>query len=404
MSGLAQRSLLLLFLLSPFLHGKELSAQWQWTEQTNGYNGILYGVHFVDANTGWTVGANGTILYTTDGGSSWNMQSSPLSHSLNDVFFIDANTGWAVGDSGTVIATTDGGSTWTDRSINTDQHMNGLEFRDASTGWVVGDNGRIFKTADGGNSWSQQSTPSNDYIYGIDMISNSEGFTSALFGTVFHTSDGGSNWNWADPISISEPFRDIAFFGPDTGLVVGDQGVVATTVDGGNNWVDRSLNTDSSLSGLSMIDSETGWAVGESGVTYYTTDGGHNWTKDFSSTQSSWYHDVHAVDASNVWAVGNGGVVIYLQGSTGLPDQEEKGSVVTVRPNPASEMFTVELTNDERMKSFALYATDGKKVSKTKSGTELRFDVKELKEGVYFLRSMKAEGKPGRSVRKVILE
>jgi hypothetical protein len=33
-----------------------------WTTQTSGTNSILYGVHFVDANTAWVVGLNGTIL------------------------------------------------------------------------------------------------------------------------------------------------------------------------------------------------------------------------------------------------------------------------------------------------------------------------------------------------------
>ncbi len=38
------------------------------TRQPSGTNNFLYGVSFVDANTGWAVGAGGTILHTTTGG------------------------------------------------------------------------------------------------------------------------------------------------------------------------------------------------------------------------------------------------------------------------------------------------------------------------------------------------
>ena len=36
----------------------------------------------------------------------------PQVNALNSVYFIDTNTGWAVGDDGTMLKTTDGGLTW----------------------------------------------------------------------------------------------------------------------------------------------------------------------------------------------------------------------------------------------------------------------------------------------------
>src|SRR5262249_16006782 len=73
----------------------------------------LLGVFFTDANTGTVVGASGTILRTTDGGTNWRTQSGTTSNTLYAVAFTDPNTGIAVGDGGTILRTTDAGATWT---------------------------------------------------------------------------------------------------------------------------------------------------------------------------------------------------------------------------------------------------------------------------------------------------
>jgi photosystem II stability/assembly factor-like uncharacterized protein len=64
--------------------------------QTNQLNSV----YFVNATTGWTVGGEGAIFKTVDGGANWIAQKSGTGDPLNSVFFIDANTGWAVGGDG----------------------------------------------------------------------------------------------------------------------------------------------------------------------------------------------------------------------------------------------------------------------------------------------------------------
>src|SRR5690349_3087551 len=71
----------------------------------------LAAVAMVDANTLVTVGASGTILRTTDGGSTWAIQSSGTGASLSGVAFKDATTGTVVGQWATILRTRDGGRT-----------------------------------------------------------------------------------------------------------------------------------------------------------------------------------------------------------------------------------------------------------------------------------------------------
>ena len=69
----------------------------------------LRGVVFINESLGWAVGDLGTIIATTDGGSTWVTQTSGVDKPLTAVSFVDVNHGWAVGLEGTILRTTTGG-------------------------------------------------------------------------------------------------------------------------------------------------------------------------------------------------------------------------------------------------------------------------------------------------------
>ncbi len=86
-------------------HPTEPSQDWFWQNPLPQGN-TLYAVDFVNATTGTVVGEGGTILRTTDGGSSWVIQTSGTTRVLRSVSFTDAITGTAVGLGGTILRTT----------------------------------------------------------------------------------------------------------------------------------------------------------------------------------------------------------------------------------------------------------------------------------------------------------
>ena len=77
----------------------------------------IYGVFFVDADTGWAVGANGRIFSITPGVPLARPQRSGTEADLHSVAFLPDGRGWSVGAGGTVLATGDGGENW--RSVST---------------------------------------------------------------------------------------------------------------------------------------------------------------------------------------------------------------------------------------------------------------------------------------------
>lgn len=123
-------------------------------------NGYLTGYINVDLNSDATTDFTRGYLYkTTTAGSTWNRVNNIVSSDLKKVQMLDATTGYAVGYDGTVLKTSNGGSTWdwldtytssTGAALKTFTVFNDLHFTSATEGIVVGNNGTLIYTNDGG--------------------------------------------------------------------------------------------------------------------------------------------------------------------------------------------------------------------------------------------------------------
>ncbi len=82
----------------------------------------LMGAFFLDALEGWVCGENGTILHTNDGGNTFEYQYPPTTYSISDIQFLDNQIGYAlvwltVANTGTLLWTNNGGTSWNSRII-----------------------------------------------------------------------------------------------------------------------------------------------------------------------------------------------------------------------------------------------------------------------------------------------
>ncbi|MEI7897762.1 MAG: YCF48-related protein [bacterium] len=80
-----KKLLIIVILLLTF---NTLSAQ-KWTVLASGTDNALNSVYFTNADSGYAVGTNGTILKTMNGGAAWTNISSGINKQLNDVYFTD---------------------------------------------------------------------------------------------------------------------------------------------------------------------------------------------------------------------------------------------------------------------------------------------------------------------------
>ena len=97
-------------------------AQSGWTVQTVG--STHWNVSCVSANTCMATDDQG-ILRTDDGGNTWVSQSVGFG-TLYGIYFIDENTGYVSGSSGVVAKTLDGGGTWNQLKVPTGEILNSI--------------------------------------------------------------------------------------------------------------------------------------------------------------------------------------------------------------------------------------------------------------------------------------
>ena len=124
------------------IHCIFLIANAQWVQQYTGTTANLYDIEFLNRYTGWCVGAGGTCLKTTNGGTNWVQMNHPLgTKNLRAVHIVDSNVVYFVGYFETIFKTTNGGINWivirNGPSGNSDSYF-GLYFMNKDSGWVCG--------------------------------------------------------------------------------------------------------------------------------------------------------------------------------------------------------------------------------------------------------------------------
>ncbi len=141
-----------------------------WTEQTSPVNQDLESASCVSASQCWAVGTGGTILVTTNGGTNWTAQTDPNNQNLFGVDFVGTTVGWAVGQNGTILHTTNGGTSWTVQTDPTTNNLDGISCISSSTCWAVGNNGTILTTTNAGTTWTAQSSGTNQQIDAVSAV------------------------------------------------------------------------------------------------------------------------------------------------------------------------------------------------------------------------------------------
>ncbi len=257
----------------------------------------LNNVYFTDDQNGWAAGDvewysegrdykyYGAILHTDNGGINWEEQGSELceeGRAFVAVQFFDSENGWVLedgfydeqlGTSGIFLAhTTDGGTTWSWVRTGIEGSMTeegSLFFFDSLTGWVAG-NGSIINSNDGGENWVEQDPLDAWRIATVKFTSRTKGWVGGE--GLFMTEDGGTTWKRDSTIWYSiggyGDIKDINFTDSLHGWIVGNDGRVLRTSNGGEHWNDTLINfvTYSDLLGCHFINDSTGWAAGGSGT------------------------------------------------------------------------------------------------------------------------------------------
>jgi photosystem II stability/assembly factor-like uncharacterized protein len=240
----------------------------------------FWGIEFINESTGWVIGYNlnspynNAILKTTNSGINWTEQFTGTGQ-MREVFFINSSTGFVSGE--LFYKTTNAGINWI--AANPPGYVTGLGlfFWDQNTGWIGGGSSTvntIISTTNGGTSWSSQ-LPISGHLYDILFFTAQSGFAAGPNG-IIRTSNGGINWASSYYTTYG---GSLSFPNNQTGwatVLVSNPtaGKLIKTTDAGMTWVIQSLNDPRIFGRVFMLNVNTGWVVGDEGVIYKTTNGG----------------------------------------------------------------------------------------------------------------------------------
>jgi len=251
---------------------------------------LLTDGEFLDARTGWIPGLYGTMLHTSDGGTTWQMQNTGTKYHLFSADFVDERNGWAIGEWYTILRTTDGGATWQRLSEVQDLVLSNIAMADLQHGWVVGEAGLILHTSDGGETWQRQmpkeferasideewSNP-RPSLFCVQAIDADTAYMCGLDATILRTTDGGATWQFLPTESKFALYTIQIKNGK--GWAVGDKGAYLTSDDNGETWhlQEDVIKSKQWFRDISFSSPEKGWVVGQSGIVTATNDGGMTW-------------------------------------------------------------------------------------------------------------------------------
>jgi len=258
---------------------------WQW-QQPQPTGNFMWAVDFVDENTGYAAGDVGTIIKTTNGGFNWSVKNINPNIRLYGMHFINAFTGFVVGnDNGKLYKTSDAGENWT-LVLTANSTLWDIDFSTYTLGFAVGLGGKIFKTTNGGDLWNLISSQTLNNLFCIDMYDSLNGMVGGG-NYLSKTSNGGVNWVVQNITyqSIFSIIGSVNFVTNDVLYALSDSDYrIYKTTNSGQNWIEHIIIP--SVVGLdrkiSFVDANTGIMTSNEGLIRKTTDGGITWNVNYS--------------------------------------------------------------------------------------------------------------------------
>ena len=118
----------------------------------------LLNVWLEDDRSGYTLGAYGILLYTTDGGTTWSLLSNRLDNP-------------------------------------DDYHLYGIARSKSGTLLVAGEAGTLLRSRDSGENWDRPVSPYQGSFFGIVAATDGGLLAFGLKGNVFRSTDDGDTWS-----------------------------------------------------------------------------------------------------------------------------------------------------------------------------------------------------------------
>lgn len=252
---------------------------WQWGNplpQGNQLRAMAF-----TGNTGYAGGEFGTLLKTTDGGTTWTGLRTGTAQALDQVQVVDANTVVAGGGCVARLSVNGGQSfsriAFTPVESSCDQPLKSLSFADKNSGYLLLNDGSVLQTTDGGQTFTPRTAVPGTRAAGgnatagaISFRSQTAGFVATASGAIFVTADQGQSWTQVADTGVG--IDRITFVTPDRAYTTGAGGGLSRTSDGGLTWTAKPSGSQK-LTGIACADADNCLLATGSSTLLRTADG-----------------------------------------------------------------------------------------------------------------------------------
>jgi len=367
----------------------------------------LWCMEFIDDQIGITIGENGVIMQTINGGLEWEQKESGTFNTLKKTAILTDDDIVVVGLGGVILKTTNQGSNWSPMLSGISNDLYGVSFggRDNEVGIAVGSNGLMIRSTDQGETWynlNVNDSPEKNVIYrAVSFASESNGIIVGDRGIILVTNDGGLTWHSGNTALPPVNYKFVIMLTEDLAYATGENGIIVKTTDGGESWESKSPGIGSSLYRIRFADDQIAISVGTDGTILKTTNGGNSWNTETSGTVND-LNCLFVVDENISYTGGEDGVIFkttdgganwFAQGTRVLNDVELSHSSFYSYPNPSNPVSTISYyVPEDSYVSISVYDVTGKFVSSLVNGTKQSglhyslFNGLHLSSGTYFCR------------------
>ncbi|MBS1903677.1 MAG: T9SS type A sorting domain-containing protein [Bacteroidetes bacterium] len=292
------------------------------------------------------VGDYGEILYSFDGGNSWNRSYFGSFSSIKGVSMYSDKLGMVVGQDGVLMRTTDGGATWEfiPRKPEIQTFRTVKMMPDGKTGFAAGGNGAILITSDSGHTWLPTVSGTNQNLLASILDTDGRGFIVGEFGTMLSTTNAGASWKQV-PLATTKHFRCITQASRNAIYIGGDSALFLRSTDGGQYWTryHGPLPDSFGINGIAFFDSSRGMIASPAGI-FKTTDAGISWRLVMPTTDFAFNSIAVGTSPTHAYAVGIGfgnytGAVAYTVDGG---DTWNATELQTVSPKPPQAIYTAD--------------------------------------------------------------
>lgn len=164
------------------------------------------------------------------------------------------------------------------------------------------------KTSSQPYGWFSQTSGTASNLNDVYFANVNTGIAVGQLGIVLKTTNSGTNWI-AQTSGSSNHLFGVFFINATTGWIAADVGQILKSTNGGTSWFAQNSTTNVQLKSVSFRDANTGYVVGWYGTFLRTTNGGTTWVK-YTTPINTNLECVSFGDANVGFAVGQYGKLL----------------------------------------------------------------------------------------------